>query len=144
MPAVADVVTYNAGMSALRLEDVARRHGIRLIVRFGSTVTGRTHQASDVDLGVLLERAPETFADAADLETDLQAVFCGQPLDVAVLNHADPLFLKQVADQAELVYGSSRALHAFQLQAFKRYVDYRPYLALEQEYVERKSRELAR
>lgn len=128
-------------MSALRLEDVARRHGVRLIVRFGSTVTGRTHQASDVDLGVLLEQAPESFADAADLVTDLQAVFPGQPLDVAVLNHADPLFLKQVTDHCELVYGSASRLDALKLQAFKRYVDYGRYLTMERAYVDRRAGE---
>jgi predicted nucleotidyltransferase len=30
---------------------IARRYGIRLVVQFGSSVTGRTHAQSDVDIG---------------------------------------------------------------------------------------------
>jgi len=38
---------------AQELARVAERHGLRLIVAFGSRMTGRSHAGSDLDLAVL-------------------------------------------------------------------------------------------
>jgi predicted nucleotidyltransferase len=127
-----------------RLGEIATRHGIRLLVRFGSTVTGREHAQSDLDLAVLLERAPESLAEHADLVADLQALFPGREVDVAIINRADPLFLKRITDWCELILGSRRDLQELKMYAFKRYQDHRRYLALEREYVARRIRSLAR
>ncbi len=124
-------------MDTRQLESIALRHGIALIVQFGSTVTGRTHAHSDCDLAVLFERTPDSLGLLADVVADLQAVSPGRDIDVGVLNHADPLFLKQVMEHGRLLYGSERRLQALQLLAFKRYQDHRRYLSLERSYVER-------
>lgn len=119
------------------LTRLALRYGIRLLVRFGSTVTGRTHASSDVDYGVLFADPAPDVSRLGDLVSDLHALAPGREVDVAVLNRADPLFLKQVADTCELVHGSPADLAAFKLKAFHRYEDYRPFLAFERRYVER-------
>jgi predicted nucleotidyltransferase len=126
-----------------QLSDVASRHGIRLIVQFGSTVTGRTHSHSDIDIGVLLEHMPPGFGALADLQTDLQRLFPGQELDLALINRADPLFLKQITGTCRLLFGAPRDLHALKMYAFKRYQDHRPYLAMERTYVAQAIRRLA-
>ena len=58
-------------------------------------------------------------------------------VDLAVLNHADPLFLKKVTEQCQLLAGSLARLQRLQVYAFKRYQDHRPFLALERDYVRR-------
>jgi predicted nucleotidyltransferase len=123
-------------MSDEKLAAIARRHGIVLLLQFGSSVTGRTHARSDVDLGVLLERPPRSLAEHADLVHDLQQLFPGREVDVAIVNHADPLFLKNVTERCQLLYGASRRLHELRMYAFKRYQDHRRYLALERAYVD--------
>lgn len=125
-------------MDADALAAVARRHGVRLVVRFGSTVTGRIHAGSDLDLGVVTDRSGLSFSALMDLTSDLQAFGNGREVDVAVLNHADPLFLKQVADGCERVFGSPDDFAAFKLRAFHRYQDYSRYLVLEQAFVDRR------
>ena len=130
---------YNGGVDARQLESLAHKHDIALIVQFGSTLTGRTHAQSDCDLGVLFEHAPESLGALADVVADLQCLSPGREVDVAVLNHADPLFLKQVMDRGQRLYGSERRFQMLQLLAFKRHQDHRRYLALERDYVERKS-----
>ena len=127
-----------------RLERVARRHGVLLLLQFGSSVTGRTHERSDVDLAVLLKEMPTTFDGDADLIADLQGLVPGREVDVAFLSRADPLFLKQITDRCELLYGSPRQLEDLKLQAFKRHQDHRRYLRMEREYVDRKIAELSR
>ena len=116
------------------LDRIARTHGIRMLVQFGSTVTGRVHAGSDVDLAVLLER-PLTLAERSELTHDLQALFPDREVDLAVLNHADPLFLKQVMDTARLLHETPGELRRLQLLAFKRYQDHRKYLELERRFV---------
>lgn len=123
-------------MDPAALAAIACKHGIVLVVRFGSTVTGRTHAASDVDLAVLFERFPSMDAELEAI-ADLGALGSTQPVDVAVLNHADPLLLKQVATGGRLEYGTPARFDAFRRYAFKRYHDHAPYFAMEREYVAR-------
>src|SRR5262245_38389942 len=135
---------YSDRMEGDRLERVARKYGIALLLQFGSSVAGRTHEHSDVDLAVLLDRSSLTFEEEADLIAELQALVLDRDVDVAFLDRADPLFLKQITDQCELLYGSRRQLEQLKLQAFKRYQDHRRYLQMEREYVDRKIASLRR
>ncbi len=48
-------------MEARRLEEIACAHGVVLLLQFGSTVSGRQHPRSDVDLAVLINRADPFF-----------------------------------------------------------------------------------
>lgn len=88
---------------------VCGAHGIRLLLQFGSTVTGRTHESSDVDLAVLLDKRPSSLDAHLALVADLQAFLPGHDVDVALVNGADPLFLKKITEQRRLLYGTSGA-----------------------------------
>jgi predicted nucleotidyltransferase len=120
-----------------RLDDVARRHGILLLLQFGSTLTAHARPDSDLDLAVLLEHAPRTLTAHAELVADPQALATGREVDVALLNRADPLFLRKITERCELLYRCPRRLHELKMYAFKRYQDHRRYLALERAYVTR-------
>jgi predicted nucleotidyltransferase len=122
-------------MTASRLDEIASTHGIRLLLQFGSTVSGHVHARSDVDLAVVLERADPPLEDYAGLLHDLQGLFPGQDVDLAILNRADPLFLKQVTERCRLLHGARRDLERLKLLAFKRYQDHRRYLELERRFV---------
>ena len=106
-----------------------------MLLQFGSTVTGRVHERSDIDLGVVLDRPSIGLRERAELEHDLQSLFPGRKIDLAMLNHADPLFLKQVTDNCRLLHGTELALRQLKLYAFKRYQDHRRYLDLERRFV---------
>jgi predicted nucleotidyltransferase len=124
-------------MDPQHVEEMARRHGVLLLVQFGSSVTGRLHPGSDVDFGALVEQVPDSLSAHADFIADLQALVPDREVDLVFLNRADPLLLKQITDHCELVYGSPRRLDQLKLYAFKRYQDHRPYLDMEQAYVDR-------
>ena len=128
-------------MDTQRLEEIARKHGILLMLRFGSTVSGHTHPRSDLDIAVLLRRPALSFEELADLTHDVQALFPGQQVDLALINHADPLFLKKITEQCALLYGSSTRLQELKLYAFRRYQDHRRYLAMEPDYLARTLRQ---
>jgi predicted nucleotidyltransferase len=129
--------------SSEQIAPIARKHGIILFLRFGSSVTGRLHERSDVDLAVLLERVPRSLAAHAELLEDLQQLFPDREVDLALLNRADPLFLKKITEACRLLYGSCRDLQRLKIYAFKRYQDHRKYLEMERSYVERSLQALA-
>ena len=116
---------------------IARAYGIRLLVQFGSSVTGKVHARSDVDLGVLLERPGLNPAEHAGLLHELQGLFPDHEVDLAILNHADPLFLRKVTEHCRLLHGLPTDFQRLKLHAFKRYQDHRRYLDLERRYVAR-------
>ncbi len=123
------------------VDEIAARHGMVLLLQFGSSVSGPTRPDSDVDLAVLLEHPP-SLRQHAELVGDLQTLVAGRDVDVAVINHADPLFLKQILGRCALLYGPPRRLHELRMYGFKRYQDHRRYLAMERDYVTRKLRAL--
>ncbi len=130
-------------MDPNQLSAVCRTRGIRLILQFGSTVSGRSHAASDIDLAVLLAQRPASLDEHVDLVADLQSLLPGQDVDVALVNGADPLFLKKITEHCRLLHGSPRALNELKIYAFKRYQDHRRFLAMERQYVSRRIRALA-
>ena len=130
-------------MDKTRLPEIARQHGIVLLLLYGSAVSGPTHARSDVDVAVLLDRSTVPFRSWAELAADLQDLWPGREVDLAFLNRADPLFLRKIMERCRLLYGAPRRLAELKMYAFKRYQDHRRYLALERAYVARTLRALA-
>lgn len=125
-----------------KLTAVAKTHGIVVLLRFGSWVTGKLHARSDVNLAVLVERVPACLGGHGRPLQDPQALFPEREADVPFVNRAAPLFLKKIADSCKLLYGLGRRLQELKTYAFNRYQDQREYLDLEREDVERSLEEL--
>jgi uncharacterized protein len=123
-------------MAEPRFDEIARRHGARLLVQHGSTVSGTAHPGSDVDVAVLFDAVPD-YRRLGGLLADLEAAFPGRPVDLGLLNRADPLFLKKALERPRLLAGSERELARLRLHAFRRYQDHRRYLRLEERHLER-------
>lgn len=117
------------------LRDLAEQYGIRLILQFGSTVAGRGHEQSDLDLAIMQSRADLPLRSLLEIQQKVQTLFPGQEVDLAVINRADPLFLKKITEQCSLLYGAPRDLARLRMYAFKRYQDYRRLLELERRFV---------
>jgi len=116
------------------LSAIAQKHGVILVLQFGSSVTGKTHGRSDVDIAVLLDRSNISFQERADLLGDIQRLFPEQEVDLALINHADPLFLKKITEDCRVLYGPVERLQRLKIYAFKRYQDHRKYFDMERQY----------
>ncbi|MCL4822022.1 MAG: nucleotidyltransferase domain-containing protein [Vicinamibacteria bacterium] len=123
-------------MERTELDALARRHRVSVLVQHGSTVRGTTHARSDLDLAALFDGAP-SLRERSELEAALAEAFPGQRVDLAVLNHADPLFLDRVVGHGRLIAGDPRAFAKLRLYAFHRYHDFRRYLRHEGDHVDR-------
>jgi predicted nucleotidyltransferase len=120
------------------MENLARRMGIRLMLQFGSTVSGMHHPHSDLDIAVMFGTGDVPLRVLSEISEELQELFPGQEIDLAVVNRADPLFLKKITEQCRLLFGKPDDLGRLRLYAFKRYQDYRRFLALERRFVSRR------
>ena len=116
------------------LSATAMKYGVLLILQFGSSVTAKIHARSDVDIAVLLDRPEISFQEHADLLDDLQRLFPEAEVDLALINHADPLFLKKITDDCRILYGPIEKLQRLKIYAFKRYQDHRKYFDMERRY----------
>ena len=121
--------------SVPELRELAQRFRIRLILQFGSTVTGRTHDRSDLDLAVKLDSADVSLQTVLEMQEALQTQFPGREVDLAILNRADPLFLKKILESCRVLFGTPQDLARLRLYAFKAHQDFLPYLELERRHV---------
>ena len=110
------------------------RAGVAAVYLFGSYREGRAHKESDVDIGVLLERAAYSSRAArfdARLELIGQLTHALAPLepDVVILNDAPPGLAARVATTGLLVVcRDPEAEHAFRRDAQLRAADLEPFL----------------
>ena len=119
------------------LESLAEEFGVAMILAFGSVVRGAEHAASDLDLALRFRTAQPDLDAYLRLTEALRNVFGGREIDWVVLERADPLLLKKIAEDCALLVGSTRDFHEFRMHAFKRYQDHKRFLAMERRFLDR-------
>ncbi|MBV6392110.1 MAG: hypothetical protein KPEEDBHJ_01327 [Anaerolineales bacterium] len=89
-----------------QLQPIAKKYGLRFIVLFGSVARGRAHEESDIDVGVYAEK-PIMFDKRLKLWLELCQIFKAE-IDLAVLNHAEPVFGVLVSRDGKLLYEAKK------------------------------------
>jgi len=91
-----------------QIGDLCRRNGIQRLALFGSVLTGRFSETSDVD--VLVEFRPEErvgFFRLADLEDELSRLLGGRKVDLRTPMDLSRYFRDEVVRGALVVYAES-------------------------------------
>lgn len=102
------------------LEPLYEPYRVRLILVFGSTVTGLRGPESDLDLAFLAD-AP---LDLVGVTTDVIRVLHTDRVDVVDLRRASPLLAMEVARHGRLIYEREPGMHVeFISLAVRRYID---------------------
>lgn len=103
-----------------RLAQACRRLGVRMLVAFGSRVTGRPVPTpeSDLDLAVLGGQV----GLQACLE-ELGKVFPQHDLDIIQLGRADPLLRHEIMRSAVLLYGDPDLYCEYKAYAYRDFID---------------------
>jgi predicted nucleotidyltransferase len=87
------------------LETVCRRHHIRRLALFGSTLTGANHPESDVDLLVEFEPdAKPSLLTMAQVEIELSPLLGGRKVDLRTAQDLSRYFRDTVVQSAEVQY----------------------------------------
>ena len=87
---------------------VCQRNGIRKLALFGSVLTDRFSESSDID--VLVEFQPDAhvgFFRLADIENELSRLWAGRRVDLRTPMDLSRHFREQVARDALAVYAES-------------------------------------
>lgn len=91
-------------------ETVAKKHGLSFVALFGSQATGRTHEKSDIDIGVakrLTSYFEETPVPMIDIEDELVRVLNRDDIEVVNLSTVSPTLMRSVAEEGVLLYEAS-------------------------------------
>jgi predicted nucleotidyltransferase len=108
-----------------------------MILAFGSGVSAKLHPRSDVDIAVSCKNPNLSMEEFSDLLFELQRLFPQNEVDLAIINWADPLFLKKILERCEILYGTKSELARLKIYAFKRYIDHRKYFDLEEKFAQK-------
>jgi predicted nucleotidyltransferase len=90
------------------IADVCRRNGIRRLALFGSLLTDRFSESSDID--VLVEFRPQErvgFFRLADIEGELSRFLGGRKIDLRTPMDLSRHFREEVLQNARVVYAES-------------------------------------
>jgi predicted nucleotidyltransferase len=97
---------------------------------FGSLAQGRATPRSDIDIAVLLGRAPDPLSDEPDRQFQLMddcRRFADREVDVVILNSAPPVLKDQVLRHGRRVFERDRAVRVeFEVRAGREYEDLKP------------------
>lgn len=103
-----------------RLAPLFQDEGLRLVLLFGSSVTGKMHRHSDIDLAFLFDRDMDIIA----LTNTVIRLLHTDNVDVIDLKHASPLLRFSVVKNGRLLYERSQGeFNSFSSLTFRRYVD---------------------
>ena len=124
-----------------QLQPIAKKYGLRFIVLFGSVARGRVHEESDIDIGIYLER-PISFSKRLKLWLELSEIFRAE-IDLAVLNHAEPVFGSLVSRDGKLLYeGKKYAWENWRSYKTRQYWDTKKFRDDLERYVARRAQEI--
>lgn len=90
-----------------RLSEFCRRHGVRRLLLFGSVLTERFSDSSDID--VLVEFQPGVrvgYLRMASMERELSGLFGGRKVDLRTPNELSRYFRDEVLRTAQVQYAS--------------------------------------
>jgi len=83
-----------------KIKELAEKHGLSLVVLFGSQATGATHPKSDVDIAVL----SSTNFDRSKLTDDLTDIFKRDDIEVINMAEASPTMMYVLVRDGKLLY----------------------------------------
>ncbi|MBI4117269.1 MAG: nucleotidyltransferase domain-containing protein [Parcubacteria group bacterium] len=111
-----------------KLKEIERKYDLRLLILFGSRVSGKLHKESDYDIAYLSKRIL-SFEDEGRLIIDLMKVV--ETSDERLINlvnirEAGPLLLKEIFREHQVLFKEKGdTYHAYKIYSIKNYLDSR-------------------
>ena len=103
-----------------RLAPMFGDKGLKLVLLFGSVVTGKTHKRSDIDIAFLFENR----VDILDITNRVIRLLRTDNVDVVDLGRASPLLRFSAAKNCKVLYERAPGLFSeFYSLAFRRHID---------------------
>lgn len=129
-----------------KLEDYAKKRGIKFIVLFGSQAKGISQEGSDFDIAVLRMNKKNS-----DLNVYNEILFglCeilnipDYKIDLTDLNYADPFLKYEITANGKLLYGNDKEYAIYKVFAARDYIETEDLRKLTEKLVFKKQKLLA-
>ncbi len=121
----------------------AEKHGLRMVVLFGSQVNGNANKNSDYDITVLTVREKNIAKNLKDYNEVLFFLVEAlqipeEKIDLTDLRTADPLLLHEIFENSELIYGDELDCEEQRARAFRKYIDAQPLFELRRTMIKKR------
>ncbi|MEK7621807.1 MAG: nucleotidyltransferase domain-containing protein [Patescibacteria group bacterium] len=127
-----------------KIAEIAKHHGLELVVLFGSQATGHTHKKSDVDIGYIAHRVID-YRENYDISLELARIFKNPDVELVNLNNVSPALKKQVADQGIVLLEAEKGkFDFFSIKANRAYIETKPLRLYQHQFINDFIKEYAR
>lgn len=109
---------------------LAKKHGLDLVLLFGSQASGKTHASSDIDVAVYGQRAFRPI-ELAKMQYDFSKLLRFEDVELVDIKSASPLLLRELYQNSILLYQADAKLYdEMKIYFFKRYIEAKPLIRL--------------
>lgn len=120
-----------------KIKDILADFGLELLILFGSYESDNFNENSDIDLAVKVIHFKKLKENQIQILNQLSVLFEHHPVDLVLLNHADPLIKFKIASEGKLLYQNEKGLfEKFQVRAAAEHNDARKFYQLDQKFIE--------
>jgi len=111
-----------------KIEELAGKYGLRLVLLFGSRVSGKVHKESDYDVAYLPQKNL-SFEQEIQINYEFTNIFQRDRVDTVDIRKAPPLLLYAIFKECQILYKEDDLIFPTRrAYAFKRYVEAKPML----------------
>ncbi len=117
---------------------ICETFGVTLLLLFGSQVSGKTHDESDIDLAFATKRKL-SFKEHAKLNSEFQSILGKNRIDTVDLLTAGPLLKKLIFDEHNSLYIADKELYySMANYAMKSYIETKPLREYTRQFLHKK------
>ncbi|MBI2514609.1 nucleotidyltransferase domain-containing protein [Candidatus Wolfebacteria bacterium] len=109
-----------------KIEDIAARYQLKLVLLFGSQSSSEIHSESDFDIAYLRE-TPMDFESENRLNYEFTGVFKKDRVDTVDIKKTPPLLFYAIFEHPQVLYAADEFIFpSYQAYAFKKYIETKP------------------
>lgn len=111
-----------------KIEEIAKKYSLKLILLFGSQTTGKTREESDFDVAYLPENNL-SYDDEIDINLQFTYIFRHDRVDTVDMRKAPALLLYAIFRQCLILFKKDDLIFpTYRAYAFKKYIEAKPFL----------------
>ena len=123
-----------------QIKKLAEKHGLSLVILFGSQVAGKTHKESDYDFAYLSDKKL-SFEDEGKIIIDLAEVIGARDerlINLTDIKKAGAFLLKEIFDRHHVLFYADRNVYdSYRIFAVKNFLESRPLFDLRDYLIEK-------
>ena len=109
-----------------KIEEIAKKYSLKLILLFGSQADGRTHKESDFDVAYLPVKNL-SYDDEIDINFQFTNIFKHDRVDTVDMRKAPPLLLYGIFRECLVLFKKDDLIFpTYRAYAFKKYIETKP------------------